>query len=90
MRPRTGLTGIVVSLVFFAIGAVLHYALHVAVTGVDYPQIGLIIMIIAAVGFVLSCVGYLLSGTRRRTETHSVVTPQGTAQREETRSDYQS
>jgi ABC-type polysaccharide/polyol phosphate export permease len=58
MNQRTGLTGIVASLVFFAIGAVLH----VAVTGVNYPQIGLIVMVVSGVGFVLSLGGWAFSG----------------------------
>jgi len=73
MNSRTGLTGIVTSLVFFAIGAVLHFAVHVAVTGLDYPQIGLIVMIVAGVGFVISLGGWAFSG---RPKTTQVVPPQ--------------
>jgi hypothetical protein len=72
MSQRTGITGIVTSLVFFAVGAILHYAIHVAVTGLDYPQIGTIVMIIAAVGFVISLAGYLISGHSRSTQEHIV------------------
>lgn len=75
MTQRTGLTGIITSLVFFAIGAVLHFAVHVAVKGFDYPQVGLILMIIAAIGFVISLGGWAFSG---RSET-----PQGPPPRDD-------
>jgi len=75
MNQRTGLTGIVTSLVFFAIGAVLHFSLHVAVTGVNYPQIGLIVTIIAGVGFVISLGGWAFSGRPRTVQTAPPQTP---------------
>jgi len=75
MTQRTGLTGIVTSLVFFAIGAILHYAIHVSVTGVDYPQIGLIVMIVAGIGFIISLGGWAFS-QRPKTTSQVVVQPE--------------
>jgi len=66
MYQRTGVTGIATSLVFFAIGAVLYWAVQASTSGVDINTIGLIVMIVAAAGLVLSLGGFFFSGTRRR------------------------
>jgi hypothetical protein len=48
--------GIGTSLVVFAVGAILRFAVTVTTTGFNIHTIGLILMIVGAVGFVLSLV----------------------------------
>lgn len=59
--PRTGSTGLVASLVFFALGAILYWAVADAVEGIDLSMIGLIVMGLSALGFVLSLGGWFAS-----------------------------
>ena len=46
--------GIGTSLVIFAVGAVLRFAVSVTPTGINVHEVGAILMIVAAVGFVVS------------------------------------
>jgi len=46
--------GISSSLILFAVGAVLRFAISVTTSGVDIHTIGVILMIVGAVGFVVS------------------------------------
>lgn len=53
------------SLVLIAVGAILKFAVKDSVKSVDIPTVGLILMIIGAVGLVL---GLVLTYSRRRTD----------------------
>ncbi len=46
--------GVGTSLVFVAVGAILRFAISVTTSGVDIHTIGVILMIIGAIGFVIS------------------------------------
>src|SRR3989440_6085196 len=46
--------GIGVSLILIAVGAILTWAVHASVSGVDINTIGVILMIVGAVGILLS------------------------------------
>jgi hypothetical protein len=48
--------GVGTSLVIFAVGAILRFAVTVTATGFNLHTIGVILMIVGAVGFVLSLV----------------------------------
>jgi hypothetical protein len=65
--------GIGTSLIVFAVGAVLRFAVSVATTGFNIHAIGVILMIVGGIGFVISLVFWSSwggfgggSGTRRR------------------------
>jgi Domain of unknown function (DUF6458) len=55
--------GIGVSLFLFAVGAILTFATNVTVSGLDLDVVGIILMLVGAVGFVLTLV---LWTSRRR------------------------
>lgn len=65
--------GIGLSLVVFAIGAVMRFAMTVTATGFNLHTIGMILMIVAAVGLFLSIVFWNswggFGGSSRRRET---------------------
>lgn len=46
--------GVGTSLILFAVGAILRFAVSVTTTGVNYHIVGVIIMIVAAIGFMVS------------------------------------
>lgn len=46
--------GMGASLVLFAIGAVLTWALEVDTEGIDWNTVGVILMVVGAVGFIVS------------------------------------
>ena len=48
--------GVGTSLVIFAVGAVLRFAVSVTPTGINLHEVGVILMIVAAVGFVVSLI----------------------------------
>lgn len=54
------------SLVLIALGAVLRWAVFVRVRGVDIPIVGDILMIVGAVGFLVSL--FMWGGSRRRSD----------------------
>ena len=54
------------ALFMIAVGAILRYAVSDSVEGVDLPTIGLILMIVGALGLVISLVMYA-TATRRGT-----------------------
>jgi hypothetical protein len=56
------------SLLLIAVGAVLKFAVTAGVHGVNLGEIGVILMIVGAVGLVL---GLILMNTRRRTDVIS-------------------
>jgi hypothetical protein len=63
--------GIGVSLILIAVGAILTWAVNATVSGLDINTIGVILMIVGAIGLVLSLLFWSswggVSGTRRRT-----------------------
>ena len=75
--PRTGTSGILASIVFFGIGAVMYFAIADAISGVDLKMIGLIIMGLSALGFLVSLAGYFSarSETERATAGRVVEEP---------------
>ena len=69
--------GVGTSLVLFAVGAILRFAVSVTTSGFNIHAIGVILMIVAAVGFVLSLAfwgswgGFGGSNRRRQTTIES-------------------
>jgi hypothetical protein len=64
--------GIGVSLILIAVGAVLTWAVNASVSGLDINTIGVILMVVGAIGLVLSMMfwsswGAGAGGARRRT-----------------------
>jgi Domain of unknown function (DUF6458) len=76
--------GIAVSLFLLAVGAILTFATDVSVSGLDLDTVGLVLMLIGAVGFVLTLIVW---GSRRRVvrtvPTDQVVERRGVAPRRE-------
>jgi hypothetical protein len=70
--------GIGIGLILVAVGAVLTFAVHASVNGVDIQTIGVILMIVGAVGVVLDLV--MFAPRRRSTQTieRSVYPPAAT------------
>jgi hypothetical protein len=66
--------GIGVSLILIAAGAILTWAVNATVSGVDINAIGVILMVVGAVGLVLSLMFWSswggVGGPRRRTTTY--------------------
>lgn len=62
------------SLLLIAIGAILKFAVTATVSGVDLPTIGVVLMVVGAVGLVL---GLVLTTRRQRTDviSHDAVPP---------------
>jgi len=65
-KERTVVGGLVASIVVFAIGAILDFAVTVNPDqhGFDVRTVGVILMIVAAVGALLSIMGFVSSGIR--------------------------
>jgi hypothetical protein len=63
-----GAGGLVASIIAFAVGAILDYAVTVSSDqhGFNVNKVGVILMIVGAVGAVLSLIAMVLAGTRRR------------------------
>src|SRR5436305_6723610 len=63
--------GIGVSLILIAAGAILTWAVNASVSGVDINTIGVILMVVGAIGLILSVMFWStwggVGGTRRRT-----------------------
>ncbi len=63
--------GIGVSLILIAAGAILTWAVNATVSGLDINTIGVILMVVGAIGLVLSLMFWSswggVGGTRRRT-----------------------
>jgi uncharacterized protein DUF6458 len=64
--------GIGVSLILIAAGAILTWAINATVSGVDITTIGVILMVVGAIGLILSLMfwsswGGVGAGARRRT-----------------------
>jgi hypothetical protein len=57
--------GIGVSIFLIAIGAVLRFAVHVSATGFSIHSIGVILIVVGAIGLVVSLLWASLAGRRR-------------------------
>jgi hypothetical protein len=77
--------GLVASIIAFAVGAVLDFALTVSSDqhGFDVHTVGVILMIVGAVGAALSIIGYLAGGNMFRRHRTIVDDGQGTVVRRE-------
>lgn len=74
--------GIGVSLILIAVGAILTWAVNATVSGLDINTIGIILMIVGAIGLVLSLMfwstwGGVGAGARRRTTVVDDAPPPG-------------
>jgi uncharacterized membrane protein YqiK len=58
--------GIAVSLFLFALGAILTFATNVSISGLDLDVVGVVLMLVGAVGFVLTL---MVWASRRRVRT---------------------
>ena len=58
--------GIGTSLLLFAVGAILKYAVTADVSGINLDTVGVILMIVGAIGFVLSLFWMTVYADRRR------------------------
>jgi hypothetical protein len=60
--------GLVASIIAFATGAILDYAVTVSPDqhGFNIHNVGIILMIVGVVGAALSLIGFVVTGTRRR------------------------
>jgi len=70
--------GVGVSLIFIAAGAILTWAVEKTVSGIDLNAVGVILMVVGAVGLVLSLVFWSSwggAGGRRRVTTVDDVPP---------------
>ena len=63
--------GIGTSIFLIAVGAVLKYAVTLSVKGVELEVVGLILMIVGAVGLVLSLIRTSMIARRRRAVVYS-------------------
>ena len=73
--------GIGVSLILIAVGAILTWAVSASVSGVDINTIGVILMIVGAIGLILSLMFWStwggFGGARRRTTYDEDAPPPG-------------
>lgn len=74
--------GIGVSLILIAVGAILTWAVNATVSGLDINTIGVILMVVGAIGLVLSLMFWSTWGgvggtTRRRTTVVDDAPPPG-------------
>jgi hypothetical protein len=73
--------GIGVSLILIAVGAILTWAVNATVSGLDINTIGIILMIVGAIGLILSMMFWSswggVGGTRRRTTVVDDAPPPG-------------
>ena len=71
--------GIGVSLILIAVGAILTWAVSATVSGVDINTIGVILMIVGAIGLILSLMFWSswggFGGARRRTYVEDAPPP---------------
>ena len=66
--------GISTSLVLIAAGAILKWAVTASVSGVDLQAVGVVLMVVGAIGLVLSLIFWSSwGGFRRRNTTMTVV-----------------
>jgi hypothetical protein len=67
--------GVGTSLFLMALGAICYWALDFDIAGVDIDAIGVILMVIGAIGLVLSLLFWSSFSPRRRRETEVVERP---------------
>jgi hypothetical protein len=71
--------GIGVSLILIAVGAILTWAVNATVSGLDINTIGVILMVVGAIGLLLSLMFWSswggVGGTRRRTVVEDAPPP---------------
>lgn len=60
------------SLLLIAIGAILRFAVSVSTHGFNLHTIGIILIVVGAVGLVISLLWMTMAGRRAATEPHSV------------------
>ena len=76
-----GLSGMVFSTIAIAVGAVMYWALTAQGHGFRYSTVGVILMVVGAVGLVISSVIFGMSrrtaGGRHHTYDREVIDPQG-------------
>jgi hypothetical protein len=76
-----GLSGMVFSTIAFAVGAVMYWAVTAQGHGFRYSTVGVILMVVGAVGLVVSSVVFAMSrrptGGRHHTYDREVIDPQG-------------
>ena len=65
--------GISVSLVLIAVGAILTWAVTATASGIDINTVGVILMIVGAVGLVLSLIFWSSWGGFARRDTTTIV-----------------
>jgi hypothetical protein len=73
--------GISSSLVFIAVGAILKWAVTATVSGVELGTVGVVLMIVGAVGLVLSLVFWSSWGGFGARNANAVVRDDGTSLR---------
>ena len=76
-----GLSGMVFSTIAFAVGAVMYWAVTAQGHGFRYSTVGVILMVVGAVGLVVSSVVFAMSrrptGGAHHTYDREVIDPQG-------------
>ena len=65
--------GIGVSLILIAVGAILTWAVNASVSGVDINTVGVILMVVGALGLVLSLMFWSTWGGFHATRTNTTV-----------------
>jgi len=65
--------GISVSLILVAVGAILTWAVTATVSGIDLTTVGVILMIVGAVGLVLSMLFWSTWGGVQATRTNTTI-----------------
>ena len=61
--------GVGTSLFLVALGAILYFAVHASLSGISIATIGLILMVVGAIGLVLSLLWMTVWADRRRDAT---------------------
>ena len=67
-NPETRMPALGVSLFLVAVGAILAFAVNVAVTGISIATVGVILMVVGLVGMVLSLLFWTSFAPFRRTD----------------------
>ncbi len=74
LSEEDGKMGLGVSIFLIAVGAILTWAVNASVSGLELTTIGVILMVVGALGLVLSMIFWSswggLAGDRRRTTTY--------------------
>lgn len=73
MYSNSSTTGVGVSVFIGTIGAILYFAVSTSVHGVNLDAVGVIMMIVGALGLAVSLLMFSMSRTRRRVYTQTAV-----------------